>query len=202
MKAKDATELAARGIALALDEGRPLVFLTVTEPSVARPFSVSSAALTKLMKRLQARFGGGLRWLAVCEWQLRGAVHWHVVVVGLVYGRAWTSEKGKTFPGHPPGQLGARVRKEDDLREIVERYGFGPVFNVHAVGVAAGDSASEVARYLAKYLGKGQDMARLPKRAQPVRTSRGRTAWLPGVSLTSIRHERRDAFLARTRGVA
>jgi hypothetical protein len=193
LKAKDARRLAAIGIAAALDAGLPLVLLTVTEPSEARTFGASSRSLTQLMKRLQARYGNGLRWLAVVEWQTRGAVHWHIVIAGIVYGRGWTSPKGRMFPGHPPEQAGPRVRKERDLRPIVERYGFGAVFNVHAVGVRAEDTAEEVASYLSKYLAKGEDMARLPKGAQPVRSSRGRNEWAPGHTLTSIRDERRAA---------
>lgn len=203
LKAQDARRLVALGIERAFADGLSLVLLTVTEPSVAREFRESSAALTQLMKRLQARFGGGLRWLAVVEWQTRGAVHWHVVIAGLAYGRVWVSPTGRRFPGHPPDRPGVRVRKDGDLRPLVERYGFGPVFNVHALGVLERDAAGEVASYLAKYLTKSDDMARLPKRAQPVRCSRGRTAWMPGVTLTSLRHERRDAYLAQlAQGVA
>jgi hypothetical protein len=103
----------------------------------------------------------------------------------------------RTFPGHRPEQAGPRVRKERDLRPIVERYGFGAVFNVHAVGVRPEDTAEEVASYLSKYLTKGEDLARLPKGAQPVRSSRGRNRWAPGHSLTSIRDERRAAARER-----
>lgn len=175
LKAKDARRLAALGIQAALSVGMPLVFLTLTEPSTPRAYSTSSKTMTALMKRLRARFCSTLRWLAVAEWQSRGAVHWHVVIAGLAYANVWVSPKGRRFPGHPPEQPGVRVRKEADLRPLVERYGFGPVFNVHAVGVSSGDTAVEVAGYLAKYLTKSEDMSRLPKRAQPVRSSRGRS---------------------------
>lgn len=190
LKAKDATRLARLGITDALAAGLPLVFLTLTEPAVARPFGASSKALTSLMKRLQARTGGELRWMAVAEWQTRGAVHWHVVVAGLVYTSPWTSEKGRIYPGHSREQVGHRVRKEADLRPIVERYGFGAVFNIHAVGVAPDDTAEEIASYLSKYLTKGGDMARLPKGSQPVRTSRCGNQWSPGNTLTSLCEER------------
>jgi hypothetical protein len=198
LKAKDARRLAAIGIAVALEEKLPLVLLTVTEPADARSFGASSKALTALMKRLQARYGNGLRWLAVVEWQTRDAVHWHVVIAGLVYRRAWTSPRQRVFPGHSREQAGPRVRKEGDLRPIVERYGFGAVFNIHAVGVGAGDAAEAVASYLSKYLTKSEDMARLPKKAQPVRSSRGRNQWAPGYTLTSIRDERRAAVRSET----
>lgn len=197
MKSKDAARLVALGVALALAEGLPLVLFTVTEPPQAREFRASSAALTQLMKRLQARGGGELRWIGVAEWQGRGAVHWHVVVAGSVYGRAWTSPRGRVYAGHPAEKRGWRVRKEADLRPIVERYGFGKVFNVHALGVGEEDPAQDVARYLSKYLTKSADMARLPKRAQPVRSSRGRTQWAPGYTLTGLRDERRDAARER-----
>lgn len=202
LKAKDARRLAALGIEAALTEGLPLVLLTVTEPSEARAFGPSSMALTQLMKRLQARHGNGLRWLAVVEWQARGAVHWHVVIAGLVYRHAWTSPKGRTYPGHPTGQPGQRVRKERDLRPIVERYGFGVMFNVHAVAVGGEGTAEEVAGYLSKYLTKGEDMAQLPRGAQPVRSSRGRNQWAPGHTLTSIRDERRAAARENAEAVA
>jgi hypothetical protein len=197
LKAKDARRLASLGIAGALVDELPLVLLTVTEPPEARSFGASSRALTVLMKRLQSRYGGDLRWLAVVEWQARGAVHWHIVIAGLVYRHAYTSPRGRVFPGHPREQTGPRVRKERDLRPIVERYGFGAVFNIHAVGVRPEDTAEDVAAYVSKYLTKGEDMARLPKRAQPVRASRGENQWAPGHTLTSIRDERRAAARER-----
>lgn len=202
LKAKDATRLAAIGISRALDQKSPVVLLTVTEPGEARSFKESSAALTQLVKRLQARFGTDLRWFGVAEWQARGAVHWHLVIAGLVYTSAWTSPHGRVFPGHAPDPERQRVRKEKDLRPIVERYGFGSVFNVHAVGVSREDTAEEVASYLSKYLTKGEDMARLPKGSQPVRSSRGRNQWAPGHTLTSLRDERRDAARERDAGAA
>lgn len=182
--------------------GLPLVLLTLTEGRVPRAFRESSQALTKFMKRLQARFGGGLRWLAVAEWQGRGAVHWHVVVAGLAYCRRVTV-KGRVYLGHGSGEFDHEVRKEADLRPLVERYGFGSVFNVHAVGAGENDHAAALAGYLAKYLTKSAEMASLPKGAQPVRTSKGKTQWLPGVTLTGIRDEQRAAYLARqAEGVA
>lgn len=193
LKSKDAERLTKLGIESAQHEDLPLVFLTVTEPSIAREFKPSARALTLLMKRLQDRCGGSLRWIAVCEWQQRGAVHWHVVIAGIVYRRAGTSREGRTFPGHVRAQEGYAFRKEADLRPIVERYGFGQMLNVHAVGVRPEDTAAEVASYLSKYLTKNEDMARLPKGAQPVRSSRGRSQWAPGHTLTSLRDERREA---------
>jgi hypothetical protein len=193
LKAKDAQRLAKLGIEHAQREQLPLVFLTLTEPTLAREFKDSSKALTLLIKRLQEWCSGTLRWIAVCEWQQRGAVHWHLVIAGMVYRQTGRSGEGRTFPGHPRGQDGHVFRKEADLRPLVERYGFGRVFNVHAVGVRADDTASEVASYLSKYLTKGEDMARLPKGVQPVRTSRGRSQWAPGYTLTSLRDERREA---------
>lgn len=202
LKSNDARSLVRRGIEAALADGLPLILLTLTEATVPRSFGESSRSLTQLMKRIQARFGGGLRWLAVAEWQRRGAVHWHVIVAGLAYRRRVTV-RDRVYPGHPRGGPGYAVRKEADLRPLIERYGFGPVFNVHAVGVAGSDHASSLARYVAKYLTKTDDMASLPKGAQPVRTSRGRTQWLPGVTLTGIRDEHRAAYLARqAEGVA
>lgn len=202
LKAKDARELARLGIAQALSEVRPVVLLTVTEPATPRDFKASSTALTRLMKRLQARAGGALRWMAVAEWQARGAVHWHVVVAGLVYTQVWRSPRGKLYPGHSRRQRGHRVRKEADLRPLVERCGFGPVFNIHAVGVDRADTAEEVASYLGKYLTKEEDLARLPTGAQPVRTSRGRTQWAPGHTLTSLRDDRRAEARRRAAGQA
>jgi hypothetical protein len=200
LKSRDAQRLATLGIAQAVGDGSSLVLLTVTEPSLPRSFKASSKALTLLMKRLQARAGGGLRWMAVAEWQRRGAVHWHVVIAGLVYTTLVRSKGGRVLPGHSGDAAGHRVRKEADLRPLVERYGFGPMFEVHAVGVRPEDSAAEVASYLAKYLTKSEDMARLPKGAQPVRSSRGRNQWAPGYTLTSLRDERRET--ARERAAA
>ena len=197
LKAKDAERLARLGIEHALDAGLALVFVTLTEPPVARDFKPSSAALTRLIKRLQARFGGQLRWIAVAEWQARGAVHWHLLLAGLVYTSSWRSPRGRTFAGHSKDQAGHRVRKEADLRPIVERHGFGAVFNIHAVGVRSEDTAEEIASYLSKYLTKSEDMSRLPKGVQPVRASRGRNQWAPGHTLTSLRDERRDAARER-----
>lgn len=127
-------------------------------------------------------------------------MHWHLVVAGLLYTSSWRSPAGRTYPGHGKDRPGHRVRKEADLRPIVERHGFGAVFNIHAVGVRADDTAEEVASYLSKYLTKHEDVSQLPKRAQPVRTSRGRNQWAPGRTLTSLRDERRAT--ARERATA
>lgn len=186
---------------LALDDELPLVLLTVTEPPVARTYRESSKALTALLKRLQAHHGGGLRWIGVAEWQQRGAVHWHLIVAGLAYCKTVRVEKtGRRYPGHERGRFDHEVTKERDLRPLVERYGFGPMFDIHAIGTEPGDTAASLTHYVAKYLTKTDDMVRLPKRAQPVRYSQGRTTWAPGITLTGLRDAKREAARTRAAG--
>jgi hypothetical protein len=155
-------------------------------------------ALTAFTKRCRARFAEDLRWMAVGEWQRRGAIHWHVLMGGVAYCRAVRSKNGHVRSGHSRGAFPNEVRKQDFV-PVVSRYGFGKVFNLHAVGAGADPLlvGPSVAGYLSKYLSKNDDMRRLPKGAQPVRVSRGRHAWAPGMTLTGIRDEKRRAAKKR-----
>lgn len=199
LKSQDVAKLVRVGVRRHLLAGVPLVLLTVTEPSDPRPFPSSSKALTSLMKRCRARFNDDLRWVAVGEWQERGAIHWHVLIGGLAYCRAVRSKTRHLWAGHQRGAFPVEVRKQDFV-PLVARYGFGKVFNLHAVGAQGNpvDIGGNVAEYLSKYLSKNDDMRRLPKGAQPVRVSRGQHAWAPGMTLTGIRDEKRRA--AKERG--
>ena len=188
------------GVVAALAAGEPVILLTLTEPTLARSFGDSSKALTAFMKRLQHRYGGGLRWFAVAEWQRRGAVHWHCLMIGLAYCRPARNGEGRRYLGHPHGAHTWEVRKWADLRPLAVHYGFGRVLDVHAVGVGADahTAAEDVGRYLSKYLTKIADAHRLPKGARLVRTSRGRNQWVPGLTLTSLSEAAREH--ARSRG--
>ena len=162
LKSQDARQLIRIGLQHALDDVLPLVLLTITEPSEARNYRESSKALTKLMKGLQARHAGRLRWVAVAEWQQRGAVHWHVLVAGLAYCSKVTIERtGRGYPGHTRGRLEHEVTRGRDVQPLAQRYGFGRMLNIHAVGVDPSDTAASLTWYVAKYLTKTEDMARL-----------------------------------------
>lgn len=201
LKSKDARSLVRIGLQHALDDGLPLILLTLTEPPEPRGYRASSKALTQVVKRLQARHGGSLRWIGVVEWQQRGAVHWHMIVAGLAFSRTVRNKKtGRVYPGHERGRFTHEVTKYGDLRPLVMRYGFGQVVDVHAVGTRPDDTACSLATYVAKYLTKTEDMKRLPKRAQPVRYSQGGNQWAPGVTLTGLRDEKREAMRARAVG--
>ena len=197
---QDVRRIIRAGLVAAGLENLPVILLTLTEPSVSRSVSKSSRSLTALMKRLQAQNGGGLRWLAVLEWQRRGAPHWHVLIAGLAYCRATRTKSGRVRAGNRRGSYPFEVRKERDLRTIVLRHGFVQVFNVHAVGTDDPVlGAGEVAGYLCKYLTKTEDMVSLPKGSQPFRSSRGRNQWARGMSLTSLRKEAAERAMLRGR---
>jgi len=199
LKARDARLLIRLGVTHALAVGDPLIFLTLTEDSNARGYRESSRALTQFMKRLQHRYGGGLRWVAVPEWQKRGAVHWHLLIAGLAYPRAVVSRAGRRYPGHARSQY-ARCVSKRELASLVLHYGFGRVFDVHAVGVGAdaGEAtAREVARYVGKYLTKQLREGGVPRNGRPVRMSQGRNQWCPGVTLTLLAEQAAAQVRAR-----
>lgn len=199
LMAKDVRTLIRQGVNAALTNSDTLVLLTITEHSNPRELSQASKALTALTKRLRAKFNPQLRWISVLEWQQRGAPHFHVLVRGLSYNRAVRARTGAVYPGHERGQPGG-VRKEQDLRPLIERYGFGPVFEIHAVGVNSDPLSVTlgVAGYLSKYLTKASRYEKLPKGARPVRCSVGRWAWAPGFTLTSLREQAKHVARTRT----
>lgn len=196
---QDVRRIIRTGLVSAAVDGLPVILLTLTEPSASRSVHESSRSLTLLMKRLQAQNGRGLRWVAVLEWQKRGAPHWHVLIAGLAYCRSTRTKLGVPRPGHARQRYAFEVTKERDLKPVVLRYGFGRVFEVHAVGADSPfSSAPIIAGYLSKYLTKSEAMKSLPRRAQPFKSSRGANQWAAGMSLTSLRREAIDR--ARLRG--
>jgi len=112
-------------------------------------YSASSRIFTDFALRLRGIAGGGYRYIAVPEFQKRGAIHWHVLIWGLHVCPAcigtW-KKKGKKYHFEhkcPPGrqcERRTRVIARLWLRGFVD-------------GVVT-DGSPKLATYLSKYLSK------------------------------------------------
>lgn len=210
----DDTDWIRRGVDQWLSQGVSLVFLTLTlaEPKDYREVSRMWAVLKQALdRRVSDRPGypGGLGFVRVFErqekrYQRTGetVVHLHALIAGLQYrydrlsGKVWR----RTFlKAEDLGVDGAAVTK-DEVIELAERYGFGPMVDISQVQAGPGvGSTYEVAHYLVKYLTKYQELALwLPKGAQVVAGSRGGVMWAgPGVTRAVVRRERLEAARMR-----
>lgn len=199
-----------------LSQGASLVFLTLTlaKPrpykSVSEMWRVYKQALDRRVRN-RSGYIGGLPFARVFErqekrYQRSGetAVHLHALIAGLQY-------RGDRLSGKPHrrnylkaeelGLDGAIVKKEDDLKKLAIRYGFGPMVDITQVQASPDNpgAAFDVGRYLGKYLAKFEAIAQwLPKGAQVVAGSRGAFNWAgPGVTRLDVRRERLEAARVR-----
>ena len=205
-----------QGVEYWLAQGASLVFLTLTlaEPqpykAVTEMWRVYKQALDRLVKG-RPGYLGGLPFVRVFErqekrYQRTGetAVHIHALIAGLQYrgdrlsGKPWRRNylKAEQF-----GLDGAVVKKEDDLKELALKFGFGPMLDITQVQASPDNAwaAWDVGKYLGKYLAKFEEIAQwLPKGSQVIAGSRGRFNWAgPGVTRLAVRRERLEAVLGR-----
>lgn len=156
--------------------GTWVAFFTLTEPGEFRSVEEHCNAFDSFKVDLWALLGGPREYVAVREFQKRGAVHTHMLVVG------WS-----------------RVDLEE-LRAIIVKHGYGRIFNVRSMRTGGHAHVKNVAAYMAKtfggYLSKqGKDeelyrqaMELLPPGRRLVHHSRG---WAGGITLEDVRAARR-----------
>jgi hypothetical protein len=173
----------------ALPAGTRVAFLTVTEGSNFRVPEDHARAFSRLMVDVLRMLDASAKsrgeplsdrprpYLAVREFQKRGAMHTHTLIAG------WT-----------------RVDIEE-LRALIKAHGFGRIFNVKTYVVGQqGAAVTNLAAYMAKtfgqYLSKsGRDgdewqrvVSTLPKGLRLVLHS---STWANGATLEGLRHARR-----------
>jgi hypothetical protein len=205
-----------RGVEYWLAQGASLVFLTLTlaEPkpyeAVAEMWRVYKQAVDRLVKGRPGHLGG-LPFVRVFErqekrYQRTGemAVHVHALIAGLQYrgdrlsGKRWRKHYLKA---EELGLDGAVVKKEDELKRLALKFGFGPMLDITQVQASPDDASAawEMGKYLGKYLAKFEGIAQwLPKGAQVIAGSRGRFNWAgPGVTRLAVRRERQEAARVR-----
>lgn len=194
-------------------------FITLSEPTTARSFTESGAALSQFIRGLNRLAGfktsAGLPWCAVGELAPRtGRLHWHVLVAGVCY--PWCPKGGPWFdilmrakpdgtvtrPGEwitdPWMRSGVAMSKKSMVHPLAISNGFGAGFvGMRQVRMDVRDW-SNVGSYMGKYLSKGDAGAQLPKGFQLVRASRAGSAWWPGHSLVTVRREHKER-LSRSR---
>ena len=189
-------------------ESKLLTFITVSEPTTARSFADSGAALTSFVRGLNAfalggRVRAGLSWVGVGELSPKNKrLHWHLLVAGVCY--PWCSksgEYGEQLRGKPGdcvmdlfGRSGVALSKKSTLLPLAVANGFGAGFVGMRQVRTTGQDWSNVGAYMGKYLSKGDAGAELPKGFQLVRSSRARHAWWPGHTLVSVRKASKQRF--------
>lgn len=165
--------------------GTWVAFFTLTEGTEFRSVEEHCASFDGFKRDLWKLLGGPRPYVAVREFQKRGAVHTHMLVVG------WK-----------------RLDLEE-VRKVVVSHGFGRIFNVRAMRSGGHQHVKNVAGYMAKtfggYLSKqGKDeelyrqaMELLPKNHRLVHHS---SDWASGLTLEDVRAARRRRL--RLDGVA
>jgi len=116
-----------------LDPKSPPALLTLTMRDIV---SVSEAykAFTLFGKRLRTMYGSDISYIAVPEFQKRGAVHFHILMFGL---------------------KDEDISNERKTRRIAELWGYG------FVDILSTDGSPKLASYLAKYMSKAMHDHRL-----------------------------------------
>lgn len=203
------------GIEYWLAQGVSLVFVTLTladplpYPQLAENWRVFKQAFARMVAKRPGSIGG-IAFARVFERQEKRfertgqtAVHLHALVAGVQY-------RGDRLGGRPRrrhfrkaeelGVTGAVVTKKE-LQELAVKYGVGPMLDITQVQASPDNpsSAYEVAKYLAKYLSKFEELAQwLPSGKQVIAGSQGKLSWAgPGVTRGSVRKERLERALAR-----
>jgi len=146
-----------------LGQERPPALMTMTMHGI-EDVDVSYRAYTLFGKRLRTMFGSHLSWLAVPEFQKRGAVHFHVLIWGLppelpcLYSESFYTDKvGKRHRKH----VCPKTRKcERNTRSLVPIWGHG------FLDIVETDDNPRLSSYLGKYMSKAMhDKRLLGKRA-------------------------------------
>lgn len=160
--------------------GTWVAFFTLTEPSEFRSVEEHCKSFDGFKRDLWALLGGPKPYVAVREFQKRGAVHTHMLVIG------WK-----------------RLDLEE-VRKVVVAHGYGRIFNVRAMRSGGHAHVKNVAGYMAKtfggYLskqGKDEDLYRqamelLPRGYRLVHHS---ADWADGLTLEQVRASRRRRVL-------
>lgn len=110
------------------------ILATFTYKENVRDFSYSARTFNLFIQRLRRRFGSGFRYIAVPEFQKRGAIHYHALFWGLPVGL---------------------VHRERQTRELANTWGQG------FVDVLLTDGDKKISYYLAKYMVKALKDERL-----------------------------------------
>lgn len=122
-----------------LDEGNPPILVTLTYADNVTDIEVAYKDFTRFGVRFRREFGEAVSWIAVPEFQKRGAVHFHVIVFNI------DNETART---------------ERRTRKIADIWGHGYVDAITT------DGHAKIATYLAKYMSKAMhDKRLLGKRA-------------------------------------
>lgn len=119
--------------------GRP-VFLTLTMAEVAR-IDDAYGIFTEFGQRFRRRYGSHIRYIAVPEFQERGAVHFHVLVWGL-------SEEVIYAETPKSVSIEGLVSVERGSRQLQHLWGYG------YVDCLLTDGSPKLAFYVAKYMHK------------------------------------------------
>lgn len=116
------------------------VFLTLTMAEVAR-IDVAYGLFTEFGQRLRRRYGSHIRYIAVPEFQERGAVHFHVLVWGLPQ---------EVIYGESPRivSVGSVEQVERGDRSLQHLWSYGYVDCLQT------DGSPKLAFYVAKYMHK------------------------------------------------
>jgi len=141
----------------------PPALLTMTIRDVG-PVADAYGQYTVFGRDLRRRFGDGLKWVAVPEFQKRGAVHFHVLIWGLppllpckISRKFYYDKTGKKHRKHtcPPGRSCERATR---ILGGLWPWGF--------LDIVETDGSPKLSTYLAKYMSKAMhDQRLLGKRA-------------------------------------
>lgn len=104
-----------------LSPSKPPFLLTLTMRSIV---SIDEAyrSYTAFGKRLRTRYGQGISWVAVPEFQKRGAVHFHVLVFDLPY-EAYSNERRTRSLANLWGEGFCDIRKTDASPKLASYLG-------------------------------------------------------------------------------
>jgi len=116
-----------------LSEANPPALLTLTMAEIVE-IGDAYRAYTLFCKRLRGVYGSGISWIAVPEFQKRGAVHFHILIFGLPY---------------------EAIRNERRTRDLANIWGLG------FCDIKKTDGSGKLASYLAKYMSKAMHDIRL-----------------------------------------
>lgn len=150
---------ALRRLVMAMQADR---LVTLTTRDNITDLAASAAQFRAFIMRLQ-RGTPSLEYVAVPERQKRGAWHWHIAVRGYVpvrtWREAWRAVVGDGNIDVTTPRTGPRYWQDDDIPEV-------------KTNIAAVQACIRIARYLAKYLGKGFGNAELDGRHRYRRSDR------------------------------
>lgn len=123
------------------------------------PIGASCVAFSECVNRLRRAIGSRFRYIAVPEFQKRGAVHWHVLIWGLPSDwacRGSWSKIGRYWRFKHECEAGRQCERR--TRRISRLWGLGFVDGIVT------DGSLKLAGYLAKYMSKAMHDTRLGRK--------------------------------------